>query len=131
MAALAISCTGERASAQGHARHAEQVTLTLDTCTRVFEAATQSAYDAIRKHTGATNDAIAARLFTEAAGYPISESTLYRLKAGSNWRTPAKKLCAAIDEYTASFGPTYDLTKKHAAFTAAHQAVDDLKNARR
>jgi hypothetical protein len=123
--------TGEGAAAQTRARHAAQVILTLDTCTREFEAATLSAYEAIRKHTAATNDDAAARAFSEATGFLVSESTVYRLKVGTYWVPPSQELCETIDKYTAARGTSTDLTKKHATYIAAKQASDDLKNARR
>jgi hypothetical protein len=93
---------------------------------RDLERATDNAYHAIRRHADSANDKhLAWQLFGK------SQATFYRLKAGPNWRPPARELCADIDRHGEAIGQTFGLTALHRNFTAAEQAVDDARHSRR
>ncbi|GEM_PF-1020601 len=93
---------------------------------RDLERATDNAYHAIRRHAHSANDKhLAWQLFGK------SQATFYRLKAGPNWRPPARELCADIDRHGEAIGQSFGLTALHRNFTAAEQAVDDARHSRR
>ncbi len=92
---------------------------------RDLERATDQAYRAIRRTADSRDDDHLGRTL-----FNISRSAFYRLKAGSSWSAPGRKLCTDIDAHAETLGERYALTPLYDAYMAAIQEADDARHAR-
>ncbi|WP_141214686.1 MULTISPECIES: ATP-binding protein [unclassified Rhodococcus (in: high G+C Gram-positive bacteria)] len=90
-----------------------------------LERATDEAYRSIRRAAGSEDDDQLGRTL-----FSISRSAFYRLKAGSSWSAPGRKLCADIDAHGDTIGERFDLTRLQDSYAAAAQEADDARHSR-